>query len=158
MRSFIAIAVLAGGGFAFAGPVQADDPHSVADSAEFAGHTDIDRDGIVVVEVPEGAIYVLPEDHEDIVNVLELQSGTQGDGRLDAAQVDRTPAGRPVDAPPGSMEAAQTGMQHDIGRGTVRNTISPEETHSPILQERRAEDPGIGDEAAPQAQEPLETK
>ena len=152
MRHFIAIAVLGGGGFAFAGPISSEDVPR-PEGIEFSGaeDTDIDNDGIVLVEVPEGTGYALPtEDHGDIVTVVAL-SGHSGATHLDVAGVERSAAGRAIDAPPGSIDAAQTGMQHDLGSGTVTNTVSPEPTPSLQVQRMRAEDPDLAEQPAPQA-------
>lgn len=166
MRHFILAACLISGGFALVGPVEAETPPSGDLSKHFADHPDvedveveIDVDaGFLAFEVAEASTYTLPDrDHDDEVTLVQLAENS-GARILDIAGVERTPAGRPVDAPPGSLDAAYTGMQHDLGAGTVRNTVDPEPTPSAQVAEIVAERPDLVGQPAPSAQEPLEAE
>ena len=163
MRTILLIAALSSGGFAVVGPLQLDTLPVTQEDVEphFENHDqadDIDLDGgVLAVEVPEGSSLAIPDmDHGDVLTLVSLNVGNEAVEHRDMAGVLRTPAGRPVDARPGSLEAAQTGMQHDLGSATVTNTVSTEPTPSPFVQEAVAADPDLPKQPAPQAQEPTE--
>jgi hypothetical protein len=156
MRKYLIVAALASGGFAIAGPVAAENPQDLLDQTTDLfpsidpDEIDVEGDGILAVEVDENATYILPrEDHGDAVTVAELRANSSAT-HLDLAGVERSAAGRPVDAPPGSRDAANTGMQHDLGAGTVTNTVSQEPTPSLQVQAIRAADLEVGTDPAPQ--------
>lgn len=158
MRKYLVVAALVTGGYAIVGPLEFEQPPSGDQIDLFENHKNAedvdDEQGYLAIEVSEDGAVVLPrEDHGDEVTVLELAVNSIRHG-LDVAGVQRTAGGRVVDAPPGSLDAALTGMQHDAG-GTVTNTVSPEPTPSQIVAERLAEDPEIQEEGAPSA-DPVE--
>lgn len=122
-----------------------------------------DDQTFVAVEVAADAQNVLPanldfesrekgedddQGHDGFVAV-ELAQFSEAT-HLDVAGVERSAAGRPIDAQPGSMDAALTGMQHDAG-GTVRNTVSPEPTESRIVADAIAKDPALEEQPTPKA-------
>lgn len=146
MARYLIVAALASGGFAVTGPIETDDPQSLIDTtADLFPSVDVDTegDGILAIEVHGDSSFSIPtEDHGDMVTVVSLGGATM----VDLAGVERTAAGRPIDAPPGSRDAANTGMQHDLGAGTVTNTTSPEPTPSLQVQEVAA---SLRDQPAP---------
>jgi hypothetical protein len=158
MRHFILVAIVASGGFALVGPRSAEHIPTTIDELEplFDDSLDVDLEqGVVAIEVAENTAYVLPEPgHGDEVLFAELAAHSAAT-HLDVAGVQRTAAGRPIDAAPGSMDAALTGMQHDAA-GTVRNTVSPSPTPSPTVQAALAEDPNLREQPAPSADEASE--
>lgn len=107
---------------------------------------------VFAVEIGENDAVLIPEADDLAEDGFNLVERTEFSTRthLDVAGVERSAAGRPVDAQPGSMDAALTGMQHDAG-GTVRNTVSPQPTESQVVKEQHEAGHGDLDEGAPKA-------
>lgn len=144
LRHFIAIALAAGAGAPRVTNESGETPE------EIRKRLDPDAEGaLLLIETRDGEHHVIPDDLEDtdfiVIDLAEHSAATH----LDVAGVQRSAAGRPVDAQPGSMDAALTGMQHDLGSGTVRNTTSPEPTPSKIVEEHLREDPDAEKQPAP---------
>lgn len=130
MRKFLTIA-LVDGVVHVTGPDEADSPQNVIDRV---GEGMDEDHSLILVELPGDEQYDVFTDDDGHTTVI-LRGITGVRHPLDVAGVERDAQGRVIDAPPGSMDAASTGMQHDAS-GTVTNTVSPEPTPSRVAMEQ----------------------